>query len=100
MALFAKKYGDHIIYDLGLGKHAKISDIIEDGQWKWLVANSRELTEVMENMSTNPSGRNDRVMWLPQPNGKFSIRLAWELFRTRKNKVDWYGTRRLSRDTH
>lgn len=70
----------------GLKKKAKVGDIIENGQWNWPVTNSRDLMKVKDNIGFNPLGGKDWVKWSPNPNGNFSIRLAWEEFCTRKDK--------------
>lgn len=41
------------MYDLGLHIQAKVNDIIEEGQWNWLMTNSKESIEVKANIATN-----------------------------------------------
>lgn len=86
-----KRFGERIIYDSGLGKRAKVSDIVNGRDWKWPVANSRDLMEVKTSITFNPLSGNDRSLWTPSPSGDFSIKSAWEEIRNRKPKVPWYN---------
>ena len=36
-------FGERIIYDSGLPRHARVASIIQDGRWHWPVANSPNL---------------------------------------------------------
>lgn len=79
-----EKYGNRIVYNLGLGANAKVCDIIEDGHRKWPFTNSTDLLEVKENLTMYPSNDDDEITWTPKPNGHFSINSAWEETRTKK----------------
>ena len=45
------RFGERLIYDSGPGKHAKVSDIIIDGSWSWLPAETWELRELKDHSS-------------------------------------------------
>ena len=85
----AKRFGNRIIYDSGMGKNAKVKELIENGEWKWPVANSHDMMEVKNTPLSKPRIGADRVVWNPCGNGSFSISSAWNEFRKKNNLVCW-----------
>lgn len=84
-----EKFGDIIIYDSRISKHVKVRDIIENGDWKWPLANSLNLWEVKAMMVDNPNGGNDVLRRTPNLLGKFTIRSTWNELRVKKREVTW-----------
>lgn len=54
-----EKYGEQRIYDLGLGRYAKVSSIIKESRWYWLSTNLLELMEIKENLGYRSLGNED-----------------------------------------
>ncbi|KAL7265026.1 hypothetical protein ACSBR1_002888 [Camellia fascicularis] len=77
------KFGDHIIYNSALGTESKVKDIVDNTSWKWHVAFSWELKELIESTPStlHPNNGLDSVRWLPSSDGKLSITLTWNYLR-------------------
>lgn len=71
-----EKFGSHIVDDPGLSIQANVSDIIEEGHWKWPEVNSGDQIELKENVIISPPSGDNKVIWTPSSNGRFSINLA------------------------
>ena len=85
------KFGPRIVYDAALPLHARVRDIIDDGEWHWPRTNTIGLMEVRSGMSSvpSPSGTPDSVQWVPSPDGKFSTHHTWNYLRNQSPKVPW-----------
>lgn len=82
------------IYSTGLALNAKVSDIIENGHWKFPIS-TPDLTTIWQSISWPPCSSNqDILLWNGSPN--FSVKAAWEYIRNRNNtitshKVIWFS---------
>ena len=72
---FLEEFEPRVIYDSTLYLKSKVSDTIEGDEWKWPLTNTLELMEIREHMVhlSLPSSNNDKIVWVPSPNGKYSI---------------------------
>ncbi|XP_044497608.1 uncharacterized protein LOC123219676 [Mangifera indica] len=70
-------------------KHALVKEVIDEHGWKWPAANSCHLMEIKGALPCCPMGGEDALTWAPNSNGKFTIKSAWEIMRSRKDKVEW-----------
>jgi len=86
-------YGERMIYDSGLSRHAKVAEVISEGSWKWPPARSFALLDLF---ASTPSSfkpdvaSEDRLVWEDDARGLFSIRRAWNVFRTQRARVPWF----------
>ena len=87
-----KKFGQRIAYDAALPLHAKVKDIIEEGEWQWPYSFSPALMEVraVMHLLPSPSGSQDTVLWIPSPHGQFTSSHTWAHLRNPTPKVPWY----------
>ncbi|GAV92902.1 zf-RVT domain-containing protein, partial [Cephalotus follicularis] len=83
-------YGHLVIYVTGLGKQARVKDIIWEGQWCW-PQTSGVLIDIQQSVSSIPiSTAPDRIFW-QQVGISFSTSRAWNCIRTLSNQVAWYS---------
>ncbi|XP_028066993.1 uncharacterized protein LOC114269841 [Camellia sinensis] len=74
------RFGERVIFDSGIQKFAKVESVIYGTRWKWPVCRTWELNKikVVVPADMKPSLVNDKVVWLPSSDGKFSIKSAWD----------------------
>ena len=93
MGPILSNFEERVIYDSGLSRHARVSSIIQNGTWRWLVANSPYLLilkqAIPSSMVPQPS-ISDEVVWSPAGSGKFSTMSAWLALRVRHGMVNWH----------
>lgn len=73
LGILFDRFSPRIIYNFGLTKKALVKDIICNGRWNWLDANSVYLLELKNFNLPNLLGGEDSYRWLPYTNGFFSI---------------------------
>ncbi|KAI8537304.1 hypothetical protein RHMOL_Rhmol09G0013100 [Rhododendron molle] len=83
-------FGEDIVHNVGSSLLAKVSSIIQNGDWHWPRQRNRAIMQIMR--STPATLRpyiavEDSVTWLPAPNGIFSVKTAWEALRNPLPKV-------------
>lgn len=79
-------FSDFLIYNSGLSRQAKVADLFTDnGQAFKLVI------EAWDSPLPSLTNTRDRFCWSEASSGKFSVALAWELIRRKKNRVGWDG---------
>ena len=87
------QFGDRVIYDSGLPRYARVSDIIDGENWHWPIANSPDLS-ILKNSIPNflvPSPTTmDGVIWRVSSTGSFSIKEAYQNLAPNGNKVEWH----------
>ena len=87
------KFGERIIRISGLGKEAKVEAIVEGSDWRWPTARSPVWLELQRatpsDFRPNRVSR-DRVKWVDDTNGRFTVKSAWEGIRPRGPVVEWY----------
>lgn len=91
LGILFDRFSPRTIYNSSLPKKALVKDIICNGRWNWLDANSVYLLELKNFNLPNLLGSEDFYRWLPYTNGFFSIQSAWEAFRERKEIVPWHN---------
>ncbi|XP_028090262.1 uncharacterized protein LOC114290524 [Camellia sinensis] len=86
------KYADRILYDSGLNSDAKVSQVIEGNSWKWPFPTSWELRDLISHPNNwNPNSLDmDKVVWYHNPDGDFTIKSVWDLWRNKESIVPWY----------
>ena len=98
MGPILSNFEDRVIYDSGLSRYARVSSIIQNGAWRWPVANSPDLLILKESIPPTlmPNcEQRDRLLWRPTLSGTFSTSAAWKVLQTPHPKVDcigWYGS--------
>ncbi|CAI9757542.1 unnamed protein product [Fraxinus pennsylvanica] len=76
-----------------LSRLAKVADIVEGDTWRWPLARSPTLSDLMRDTldTFQPySTREDVLLWVDDAHGVFSVRSAWESIRLRCPRVTWY----------
>lgn len=71
---------------------AKVSSIIQNGEWRWPRERNRAIMQIMRSAPSNlrpNTGVDDSVIWIPASNGTFSVKTAWEALRNPLPKVPW-----------
>lgn len=86
-----ERYGSRVIDDLGVGKHAKVSVVLNEFSWDWPVPNSWELRELVQETDSVLVKRNseDTIYWSPM-GGKFSSASGYELIKSKGASVAWH----------
>ena len=77
----------------GLSRSARVAAIIRNGQWRWSWTTTDELQGIKQFILQQPSpnvNEQDKVIWVPNQSGKFTIKSAWESIRSHRNQVDWH----------
>ncbi|GAV92754.1 zf-RVT domain-containing protein, partial [Cephalotus follicularis] len=83
------RYGRRVMYDTGLGCHARVKDVLCDGQWSWPQV-SGDLIEIQQRVNDIPiSTYPDTIFWT-KVGDSFSTSRAWNAIRTRSNIVGWH----------
>lgn len=85
------RFGDRVVSDSRIQKFAKVESVIYGSRWKWPVCRNWELNEIKAAVSADmkPSLVNDKVVWLPSSDGQFSIKSAWDEWRTHGSRIVW-----------
>ncbi|GAV92916.1 LOW QUALITY PROTEIN: zf-RVT domain-containing protein, partial [Cephalotus follicularis] len=82
-------YGHRVIYDAGLDKHARVKDIILEGEWCW-PQTSGDLLELQQRVQNIPlSSAPDSIYW-EKLGESFSTERAYHGIRARSSNVAWH----------
>ncbi|GAV93081.1 zf-RVT domain-containing protein [Cephalotus follicularis] len=82
-------YGHRVIYDTGLGKLARVKDILSGGEWSW-PQTSVDLIELQQRVQPIPiSTVPDSISWVKAGEG-FTNAIAWQVLRRRDSEVTWH----------
>ena len=87
------QFGDRVIYDSGLPRYARVSEIINGENWCWPIANSPDLIILKNSIPSSLVPRPttmDGVFWRASPTGSFSIKAAYKSLAPNSNKVVWH----------
>ncbi|XP_031248848.1 uncharacterized protein LOC116106632 [Pistacia vera] len=69
----------------GLPWDARVSDIIRDGLWDFPLGNT-DLQHIWDSITMQPSASHpDHLVWKGHPSGRFSIDLAWNVLRDKRD---------------
>ncbi|CAI9753877.1 unnamed protein product [Fraxinus pennsylvanica] len=82
-----------IIHGSRLNRQAKVPDIVEGDDWRWPLACSPALFELMQSTLDTfrpDSTREDILRWVENVHGVFSVQSAWEPLRLRCPRVTWH----------
>lgn len=88
----AERFGDRIIYDLGMPKDSKVSTIIRNSNWALPITQTWEINEIRDGLISLPvpsATVGDRIRWTLNTNGVFSVGSLWNKLRTPFPKVPW-----------
>lgn len=87
------RYGPRIAYDAGLPINAKVSQVINNGQWKWAYPCTWELREIIlehpPDYLPNPVVA-DEFMWMASKNKIYNAAATWNALREKSPKVIWH----------
>ncbi|XP_031383517.1 uncharacterized protein LOC116197496 [Punica granatum] len=72
-----------------LSEHAKVSDVLSQGQWHWPRSSDPQATLVRDLAAALDLSNHDTVLWSPHKSGHFSTANAWECLRVRSPKLEW-----------
>lgn len=86
--LLKDKFGGRAIYDASINFLVLVKEVIKDFYQNLLIANSLDILKIQIALDYIPFGEKDNIIWLSNKNGFFSINLAWNKLRTKKNKVN------------
>lgn len=69
------------MYDTNLNSESKVKEIVCDQAWKWPIANTWEVRDLIDNTpdTLQPGHGPDRVIWTPDKHGSFSINSTWNI---------------------
>ncbi|GAV73101.1 LOW QUALITY PROTEIN: zf-RVT domain-containing protein, partial [Cephalotus follicularis] len=81
-------YGHRVIHDAGLDKHARVKDIIWEGEWCWPQV-SGDLLELQQRVNIPISSAPDSIYW-DKMGETFSTPRAYQGIRARLSTVDWH----------
>lgn len=70
-----------MISDSGINALAKVGDLVRDGEFQWPFPHSIELMELNELSKPRISNEADSTIWVPDKNGIFSVKSAWNELR-------------------
>ncbi|GAV92882.1 zf-RVT domain-containing protein [Cephalotus follicularis] len=83
-------YGHRVIYDSGLGCHARVKEVIWQGAWCWPTV-SVDLLDIQQRVQVIPiSTEQDRIYWGTRGQD-FSTANAWQVIRTPSTEVSWHA---------
>lgn len=83
------KFGARVIYNLGGTLHAKV---IANHNWQWPRSRNAGTREIVGHTPASfipHTSREDTVVWNLTTNGRFTIKSAWDGFRTDHPLVNW-----------
>ncbi|GAV92989.1 zf-RVT domain-containing protein, partial [Cephalotus follicularis] len=83
------RYGRRVMYDTGLGCHARVKDVLCEGQWNWPQV-SGDLLEIQQRVNVIPISTNPDTIFWTKVGDSFSTSRAWSAIRTRSNLVGWH----------
>ncbi|GAV93068.1 LOW QUALITY PROTEIN: zf-RVT domain-containing protein, partial [Cephalotus follicularis] len=83
------RYGRRVMYDTGLGCHARVKDVLCEGQWNWPQV-SGDLLEIQQRVNVIPISTNPDTIFWTKVGDSFSTSRAWNAIRTRSNFVGWH----------
>ncbi|KAF5198929.1 RNA-directed DNA polymerase (reverse transcriptase)-related family protein [Thalictrum thalictroides] len=84
-----------IKYLTGIRETTLVKEYIENNQWKPAPNSNILVTELWKKVTQTVIDTyedEDEVVWTPSPNGRFTIRSAYAVFRKRYHKVEWAQT--------
>lgn len=84
---FMDKFGSCINYDMDFGEFSKVESIIDVLKWRWPLANTTYLVKIRISVNFRPSRVKDRTICLPSKNVSFSIHVAWNELRRKKDEA-------------
>jgi hypothetical protein len=82
-------YGFQIVYDFGIGIDAKLSAILQNGNWIWPPARSEVLVNIQSQLLGIAIGEADVPMWKSRM-GVYSCLKTWNSLRTKVSEVPWW----------
>ncbi|KAI8537423.1 hypothetical protein RHMOL_Rhmol09G0022900 [Rhododendron molle] len=90
------RFGNEVVFNLGRSLQARVSFIISQGGWRWPRTRNRITQDIINHahsVDLKPDiTREDSIVSLPQSNGCFSTKSAWEAFRNRFPSPTWVNT--------
>lgn len=71
-----KTIGEEVVYHMGRSLNTKVSSIVVNNGWRWPRPRNEVTQQIMANTPGSflpKPGKEDKLIWLPSPNGSFSI---------------------------
>ena len=86
-------FGETIVYDSAIQRDALVASVLDSSRWNWLVANSADLITIKNSCAdiVPDDSRDDIISWTQTQSGIFTVSSAWNTFRPRSSKVEWYS---------
>ncbi|KAI8564441.1 hypothetical protein RHMOL_Rhmol03G0181800 [Rhododendron molle] len=88
------KYGDRVAFNMGRSLTAKVSSIINNGEWHWPRRRNPVIAEIIHNTDASliPAEANeDRVIWTLSSSESFTSKSAWSAIRTKAPEAPWHA---------
>jgi hypothetical protein len=82
-------YGFRMVYDSGIGLDARVSSVLQNGNWVWPPARSDHLVDIQSRLSGIDLGDVDMPVWKSK-SGVYSCAETWNLVRVHYPKVSWW----------
>ena len=86
-------FGERIVYDSAIQRDALVASVLDGSRWNWPVANSADLITIKNSCAdiVLDDSRDDIISWTQTQSGIFTVSSAWNTFRPRSGKVEWYS---------
>jgi hypothetical protein len=82
-------YGFWIVYDSGIGIDAKLSAVLQNGNWVWPPTRLEVLVDIQSQLSSIAIGVADILVWKSRK-GVYSCSETWNTLRTKAPEVPWW----------
>lgn len=84
-------YPHRLIFEAG-HSDVKLSQVIQDTDWRWPAARSEEMVELHTLLcDMRPNLEQDRDFWTPSSSGLFHVGATWQKIRHLHAKIHWYS---------
>jgi hypothetical protein len=82
-------YEFQIVYDFGIGIDAKLSAVLQNGNWIWPCARSEVLVNIQSQLPGIAIGETDVLVWKSR-RGVYSCSKTWNSLRIKAPEVPWW----------
>lgn len=91
-----QKFSENMLYAFRMTKLEKVAECIQEGNWPWPTGrrNTAEIRQLKQNTPTSflpKSDAADRVIWVGNNSGNFTLKDAMKMIYQDSPRVEWYG---------